>query len=311
MTDTVRVAAAQVAPAFLDLDASIEIACQWIAKAEEQGVQVLTFPETWLPGYPVWLDVAPGAALWNHPNSKTIFRRLMENCPTIPSPEIERLCVAAAKAKLTLVMGLQERVDRTIYNSMLYISHQGEILGVHRKLVPTYTERLLWGRGDGSTLLVFDTPVGRLGGLVCWEHWMPLARQAMHQQNELIHAAVWPSVNEVHMLASRHYAFEGRCFVIAAGSVLGRENFPADVALLDEMPGDGPFMTGGSAIIAPNAQIIAGPAGQEETLVVADIDPGLALEYSMTLDVAGHYARPDVFTLLVNEEPQVNVRAEK
>ena len=304
MTEPFLVAAAQVAPAFLDLEGCLEIACKWIAEAGKKGVRVLVFPETWLPGYPVWVDSAPEAALWNHPPVKAIYRRLVENCPEIPSPATERLCAAAAEAGLTLVMGLQERDGKTLYNSMVYISEEGELLGLHRKLVPTYTERLLWGRGDGSTLTVVDTPVGRVGGLVCWEHWMPLARQAMHQKRESVHAAVWPSVNEVHMLASRHYAFEGRCFVVAAGSVLRREHFPKGLELLEQMPGDGPFMRGGSAIIGPDGAILAGPAGEEETLVIAEVDPGRITEESMTLDVSGHYSRPDVFTLVVDERPR-------
>lgn len=302
MSEKIIVAAAQVAPAFLDLDACVDIACNWIAEAGKQGVRVLVFPETWLPGYPVWLDRTPEATFWNHPPAKEIFGRLMENSPRISSPAIDKLCKAAAKAKLTLVMGLQERDGNTLYNSMVYISEKGEILGKHRKLIPTYTERLVWGRGDGSTLTVVDTPVGRVGGLVCWEHWMPLARQAMHNQHELIHAAVWPSVVDVHMLASRTYAFEGRCFVIAAGSVLRREHLPSGFELLDAMPGDGILMFGGSAVIGPNARVLAGPVKNEEELVVAEIDPQLAVQESMTLDVSGHYSRPDVFTLIVNEE---------
>ena len=226
---------------------------------------------------------------------------LVQNSPEIRSPFIERLCSAAAEGRLTLVMGLHEKDGNTLYNTMIYISEEGQFLGSHRKLIPTYSERLVWGRGDGSTLTVVETPAGRLGGLVCWEHWMPLARQAMHDKHELIHAAVWPSVKELHLLASRSYAFEGRCFVIAVGSVLRREHLPRGLSLLDEMPGDGPFMTGGSTIIGPDAKILAGPVENEETLVIADIDPTIAIQESMTLDVSGHYSRPDVFRLIVDE----------
>lgn len=304
MNEPFLVAAAQLAPAFLDLDASVEKACQWISKAGEEDVKVLVFPETWLPGYPIWLDSSPEAALWGHTPTKEIFQRLFENSPEIHSPVIGRLSDAAAKARLTLVMGLHERDGHTLYNTMLYISEEGEFQGIHRKLVPTYTERLVWGRGDGSTLTVIGTPVGRLGGLICWEHWMPLARQAMHDKHELVHAAVWPSVNEAHLLASRSYAFEGRCFVVAAGSVLHRQDFPKNIALLETIAGDGPFMTGGSVVIGPNADILAGPVENEETLVIAEVDPSRAVRESMTLDISGHYSRPDVFTLLVDESPR-------
>ena len=295
MNSTFRVAAAQLAPVFLDLEASVAKACEWIAKAGADEVKVLVFPETWLPGYPVWLDNSPNAGLWDHAPAKEIYQRLVENSPEVPSPSVEQLCQAAKEAGVNVVMGLHERSGHTLYNSMLYISEAGEVQGVHRKLLPTYTERLVWGRGDGSSLIAVATPVGRLGGLVCWEHWMPLARQAMHDQRELLHAAVWPSVRETHLLASRAYAFEGRCFVIAAASILRREDLPEGLALLDEMQGEGPFQTGGSAIVAPNAEVIAGPIENEEQLVIAEIDPGQAIREQMTLDVSGHYSRPDVF----------------
>lgn len=304
MNEPYRVAAAQLAPVFLDLESCIDKACQWIAKAGQEDVKVLVFPETWLPGYPVWLDRSPNAAQWGYPPAKEIFQRLIENSLEISSPPIERLREAAAAARLTLVMGMHERDGNTLYNTMLYLSDEGEILGKHRKLVPTYTERLVWGRGDGSTLTVVDTPVGRLGGLVCWEHWMPLARQAMHDKRELVHAAIWPSVNEVHLLASRAYAFEGRCYVVAAGSLLRRADFPTGLTLLDDIPGDGPFQNGGSVVIGPNAEVLAGPAQDEETLVIAEVDPARAVRESMILDVSGHYSRPDVFTLLVDESPR-------
>lgn len=301
MTSKFRVAAAQIAPVFLDLKASVDKACEWIKKAGEEDVKVLVFPETWLPGYPIWLDTSPNAVLWDHQPAKELFQRLVENCPEIDSPEIRILCEAAAEAQTTVVMGLQEKDGSTLYNTMLYISDKGEILGKHRKLIPTYAERLVWGRGDGSTLTVVDTPVGRLGGLVCWEHWMPLARQAMHDKDELIHAAVWPSVGEAHLLASRNYAFEGRCFVIAVGSIIRKEDMPPGFELLDEMPGEKYFQNGGSVIIGPSAEILAGPVVNDEILLIAEIDPGIAIQGKFTLDVSGHYSRPDVFTLLIDD----------
>jgi predicted amidohydrolase len=302
MTASFRVAAAQLAPAYLDLEASLEIACQWIAAAGRQRIALLVFPETWLPGYPIWLDNSPEAALWDHKPTKLLFRRLYEHCPAIPSPAIQTLCTAAAEANLTLVMGLNERSGGTLYNSLVYISPAGEVLGIHRKLIPTFTERLVWGQGDGKGLIAVDSPLGPVGGLVCWEHWMPLTRQAMHEHGEVVHAAVWPSVKETHLIASRSYAFEGRCFVVAVGSVLTREHLPEGFTILDAMPGEGPWMTGGSAIIGPDAQILAGPLEKEEGLVVAEIDPGRVAEEKMTLDVCGHYSRPDVFNFSVNRK---------
>jgi predicted amidohydrolase len=301
VSDHFRIAAAQLAPAFLNLEACLEIACRWIAEAGQQEINLLVFPETWLPGYPVWLDNSPEAALWDHPPAKALFRHYYENSPEIPSPAIQTLCTAANDANLSLVMGLSERAGGSLYNSMIYISATGVLLGVHRKLIPTYTERMIWGQGDGSGLIAVNTPIGRVGGLVCWEHWMPLTRQAMHAQEEILHAAVWPSVKETHLIASRAYAFEGRCFVIAAGSILKREHLPKGYAVLDAMPGDGPWMTGGSAIIGPDAQILAGPVENEESLVIAEIDPGRVAEEKMTLDVCGHYSRPDVFNFSINK----------
>lgn len=304
MTEKFLVAAAQVAPAFLDLQGSIRIAEKWITEAGKRGVRLLVFPETWLTGYPVWIDTAPEAAIWDNAAAKAAFRRLFENSPAVNADEIARLRRSAEQARVNVIMGMNEKDGRTLYNSMLFISEGGDILANHRKLVPTFTERMIWGRGDGSTLSVVDMSIGRVGGLVCWEHWMPLARQAMHQKNEVVHAAVWPSVHDIHQVASRSYAFEGRTFVIAAGGILGRENLPEGLPILDSLPGD-QWLSGGSAIIGPNGRYIAGPADNTEQLLTAEVDPGLITEELMTLDVCGHYARPDVFKLTVNEGKQI------
>ena len=298
-----KVAAAQVAPAFLDLAGSVAIAERWIAEAGAAGVKLVVFPEAWLPGYPVWLDNAPAAAAWGSPDGKALYRRLFDNSPTLDCPEIAQICAAAKRAGVFVIMGMNEKDGRTLYNTLLYISEDGVITGKHRKLVPTYTERLIHGMGDGSTLTVVDSPtLGKVGGLVCWEHWMPLARQAMHGKHEVVHAAVWPTVSDLHQLGSRSYAFEGRTFVVAVGSVLRRAHLPppGTFALLDAMPGD-QFQSGGSAVIGPDGSYLAGPAGDEEGLVIAEVDPARCTEELMTLDVSGHYARPDVFHLHVDE----------
>jgi predicted amidohydrolase len=177
--------------------------------------------------------------------------------------------------------------------------------------MPTYTERMIWGVGDGSTLTVIDTPQGRIGGLICWEHWMPLLRAAMHEQQELVHVAQWPTVKEMNQVAVRQYAFEGQCFVVAAGSILARSQAicPGEAnSLLDEMPGDPGklLMRGGSGIIAPDGSYLAGPLFDEAGILTAEIRPSLAVQGRLLLDTCGHYSRPDIFRLAVNTEPREN-----
>ena len=306
--------AVQHPPVFLNLPASLDKAETLITQAAAEGAQLIAFGETWLTGYPVWLDEAPGAALWNSDPATAVFRQLFENSVEMGSPEVARLCQASKAANVTLVMGMHERAGGTLYNSILTIGPDGTMLNLHRKLVPTYTERLVWGRGDGSSLNVVESPVGKLGSLVCWEHWMPASRIALHQQQELIHIAQWPTVREMHLVASRHYAFEGQCFVIAAGCVLQKKDLAhLDLPLLQEIPGDGETLLqrGGSAIIAPNGDILAGPLHEQSGFVTAEIDPILAINGRLTLDTTGHYSRPDIFQLHINRQKQNNVINEK
>jgi len=297
-----RVAAVQATPVFLDREATIAKGCALIAQAGAEGARIIAFPEVWVAGYPVWLDNAPGAALWDHPPAKRAFARLVASAVTVPGPETARLGAAARAAGAYVVMGIHELGGGTLYCSLLYFGPDGALLGVHRKLMPTYQERMLWGQGDGGGLIVLDTPLGRLGGLCCWEHWMPLARQALHERGETLHVAAWPSVHEMHQVASRGYAFEGRAFVVATGTVLRRRDLPDDLELLRAIPGEpGDFLQrGGSAIIGPDGLYLAGPVWEEETIVYADVDPERAVEERLTLDVAGHYSRPDVFQFRVN-----------
>jgi predicted amidohydrolase len=312
----VRVAAVQAAPVFLDRDASVAKACRLIAEAGANGARLAVFPETWLPGYPVWLDVAPGAALWDHQPAKDAFVRLVANAVEVPGPTMDTLAGAAAEAGCAVVMGINERErgrpSGTLYNTIVYLSADGRLLGKNRKLVPTYTERLVWGQGDGSTLAVFDTQLGRVGGLVCWEHWMPLARHAMHVAGEQIHAALWPTVKDIHLVASRHYAFEGRCFVIAVGSVLRRGEVPEDLVIFEggAVDSDTYLLAGGSVIVGPDGRCLAGPLGTEEAILYADLDLGRIPAEHLTFDAVGHYGRPDIFTLTVNTEAQTHLNRE-
>lgn len=310
VTDKFIATAVQYPPVFLDLDRSVEKACHLINKASAEGASLIVFPETWLTGYPVWFDLVPGAALWGSEGADAIFQRLFSQSPTLTDPAIQKLCKAAKSSKAVIIMGLHERSGSTLYNTTLYINSNGKMLGHHRKLVPTYTERLIWGRGDGSTLKVYDTALGKIGGLICWEHWMPLARYTYHSQQEQIHIAQWPSVKTTHQIASRHYAFEGRCFVIAAGTVLHKDDLKhLALDLLDEIPDepDDLIMRGGSCIIGPDGSYLAEPVYNRPALISAEINLEMAISEKMTLDVTGHYTRPDIFTLQVNTEPQIDI----
>lgn len=314
-SETLKAAIVQVAPIPLDITAGIAAACEHVEAALDGGARLIAFGETFLGGYPIWLDEAPGAALWNHPGAKALHAILMREAITIGDARLAPLQELADKARAVVVIGAHERVRNSLYNTLLTLS-PGAVPLIHRKLVPTHGERLIWGRGDGSTLSVAQTSRGRVGGLICWEHWMPLVRAAMHHQCEQVHVAQWPTVRETYLVASRHYAFEGRCFVLAAGSVLSRDDLLAGAErvsanaaardLLGSLP-EGQLQFGGSVVIAPDASIIAGPASAGEAMLLADLDLSSIDQELAALDTDGHYARPDVFELRVDTRPKAGV----
>jgi predicted amidohydrolase len=298
----IRVAAIQAGPVYLDLNASIEKALSLMRQAAAQGANLVVFPETWLPDYPAWLDCCRDVALWDHEPTKRVFARLMENSVVIPGPIMDALGAAAREHQVVLNVSVHERVKEgpgrgTLYNTMLTFGADGALLNRHRKIMPTYTERMIWGQGDGASLKAVDTSVGRVGGLICWEHWMPLARHALHCSGEDIHIAAWPQVKEMNLVASRHYAFEGRCFVIASGAIMAARELPAELEPIESLRQnpDKLALNGGSAIIAPDGSLLAGPAFKEETILTADLDLSHIARESLTLDVTGHYSRPDIF----------------
>jgi predicted amidohydrolase len=296
---TVRVAAVQAQPAFLDLAGCLERLERWTARAAAAGARLVAFPETWIPGYPAWLDESPGAALWGDAGARAVYQRLFENSVELPGAAADRIAAAANAHGVALVVGVHERAGRTLYNTLLTFAPDGSLANHHRKLVPTYHERMLWGQGDGGGLAAPPVAGARVGGLICWEHWMPLARQVMHDAGEEIHVAAWPGVQDLHQVASRHYAFEGRCFVVAAGQILRLRDLPPELPVKADKAGDPDtlLIRGGSAVIAPSGRYVAGPVLDEETLVVADCDLGEIVREALTLDVSGHYARPDLFDL--------------
>jgi len=315
-----KVAIIQHAPIFLNIDESLKKAAALAEEAANHGAAVIAFPETWLPGFPIWLDFAPNAALWDHAPAKTLYRLLTENSLVLAGDRFNALLNIAKTTNTHLVMGAHELMGGTLYNTMLYIDRGAQTYQVHRKLVPTYTERMVWGRGDGSTLGILETEYGNIGGLICWEHWMPLARAAMHARHETLHIAQWPDVKDLHQLASRHYAFEGQCFVLAAGCVLSRKdiiegyhslNAPDNDALeiLQAFEGESEqlVLNGGSAVIGPDSSYIAEPVFDRSDIIYGVIEPQRMTEGRLAIDTSGHYSRPDVFQLEVNASPQSGI----
>ncbi|MBW3569961.1 MAG: carbon-nitrogen hydrolase family protein [Gemmatimonadetes bacterium] len=303
---SVAIVQAEVAP---DLDAALESTFALARSAAEGGARLVVFPETWIPGYPAWLDLSRDAALWDHAPVKRVYRRIAENSVVVDGPSGRRLREIAREVGATLVVGVSERVDRgagrgTLYNTLLTLGPDGALLNHHRKLVPTYTERLVWGGGDADGLAAVDTPAGRVGGLVCWEHWMPLARQALHECGEDVHVAVWPTAHEMHQVASRHYAFEGRCYVLAAGALMRASALPAELEVhAERVQGPGQWvLRGGSAIIGPDGRYVREPVYDEPAIIHAELDLGRCREEAMTLDVGGHYHRAELFDFGVRRD---------
>lgn len=305
MTSSLRVAVVQAEVA-ADLAAGLARTAALARDAADAGARLVVFPETWLPGYPAWLDVCRDAGLWDHAPVKAVYARMAADSVSVPGDACDALRSAARDANVTLVVGVVERVDDgpgsgTLYNTILTFGTDGALLNHHRKLVPTYTERLVWGPGDADGVRAVRAEGARVGSLVCWEHWMPLARQALHESGEDVHAALWPTVREMNQIACRQYAFEGRCFVLAAGSLMrasalppALEPHPALVTSPDQF-----VLRGGSAIIGPDGHYLVEPVYEETRTLVADLDLRRVREERMNLDVSGHYHRPDALSLTV------------
>ncbi|WP_379546414.1 carbon-nitrogen hydrolase family protein [Qipengyuania sp. DSG2-2] len=314
------VAVVQAAPIPLAIGDGIEQAVKLASEAIEGGAKLVAFGETFLGGYPLWLDEAPGAALWDHPGTRAMHRILLEQAVVAGDERLLPLQELCDTTGAVISIGAHERVRQSLYNNQMTFRPGLPVLD-HRKLVPTHGERLVWMRGDGSTLGVHQAEWGSIGSLICWEHWMPLARAAMHNLGESVHVAAWPTVREQYAIASRHYAMEGRCFVLAAGLVqtkaqvfdgLERAGGSTEARELVESIEADVLNKGGSFIAAPDARIVAQASEGEEILhAVLDLserDEGLA-----SLDTDGHYSRPDVFELSVDTRAKdgVNWKAEQ
>lgn len=304
-----RAAAVQAAPVFLDLDASVDKAVGLIAEAARHGAQMIAFPETWLPGYPwfIWLD----SPAWG----MQFIQRYHDHSLVYGSPQAERIAQAAKQQRIVVVMGHSEKAGGSLYMGQWIIGADGETIAKRRKLKPTHVERTVFGEGDGSHLAVHDTPLGRVGALCCWEHLQPLSKYAMYAQNEQVHIAAWPSFSlyrggahalgaEVNNAASQIYAVEGQCYVIAPCATVSPE-------MVKMLCGDDPvkqqlLLPGGgfARIYAPDGRLMHAPLPEDqEGLVYADLDLGMISLAKAAADPAGHYARPDVTRLVLDQTP--------
>jgi len=299
----IKAAVVQAGAIPFDLEASLAKAERLIAEAGRQACELVVFPEAYLSAYPKGQDYGVSIGV-RTPEGREEFRRYFDSSVQVPGPVTERLGKAAAQAGLHLVMGVIERDFGTLYCTVLFFGPDGSLLGKHRKLMPTAAERLVWGFGDGSTLPVYETAIGNLGAVICWENYMPMLRMAMYGKKINLYCAPTADDRESWLPTMRHIALEGRCFVLTSCQVLRRGDFPEDyVCQIDGTP-ESLLMRGGSAIIDPLGRVLAGPLFDEEGILTATLDMGEITRGKLDFDVAGHYARPDVFQLTVNEAPQ-------
>jgi nitrilase len=302
--EKVIVSIAQLTPVFLDREKTLEKAVSAIHEAAGKGARLIVFPEAFIPGYPEWVWMnAPGKKSLTNP----LFEDLLKNSISIPDEGTDKLCSAAKEAGIYVAMGLNERnseaSNSSIYNTLLYIDDTGHIAGRHRKLVPTSGERLVWAPGDGSTLESYDTPIGKIGGLICWENYMPLARYTMYATGVQIYVAPTWDHGEVWISTLRHMAKEGGMFVLGACMPMKVSDIPAKYEFRQQYEDTKEWINpGDSVIINPKGDIIAGPLHREEGILYAELDLSLIAHCKWSLDVAGHYARPDVFKFSVNRK---------
>lgn len=303
----VKVGLAQYAPVHFDKEATLQKLKDIIKNAASQKVQLLAVGETWLSGYPSWLDYSTNISQWDGPEMKNAFVQMFESSITVPGSETKEIAALAAKHSMGIVLGVNERVEKgpgngTLYNTVLIFNEHGKLSVHHRKLMPTFTEKLLYGLGDGGGLEATPIHGVRTGALICWEHWMPLTRQAMHNSGEDIHVALWPNVHEMLQMASRHYAFEGRSYVLAVGQIMKASDVPKGIKLTNDFKDpEKLLLKGGSCIIGPDGKFIIEPIFDEEKLIVADLNINKVYGERMALDTSGHYSRPDVFKFKVKK----------
>ncbi|MDQ3505458.1 MAG: carbon-nitrogen hydrolase family protein [Actinomycetota bacterium] len=302
MTEVVIAAAVQATPVFLDREATIDKVVDLTAKAAAEGAGLVVFPEAFVPTYPDWVWRTPA---WS---DRPLYEALAAQAVTVPSAATDRMGEAALAARAWLAVGVNEK-DRngaTLYNTLLYFAPDGTLAALHRKLVATGGERTIWGQGDGSTLTVLDTVFGRLGGLICWENYMPLARAALYARGLDVYLAPTWDTSDCWLATLRHIAKEGRVFVIGTNSFLRGSDVPVGLPGRDALyGGDEDYLSrGGTAIVGPDGTVLAGPLHDAEGILFAEIDVDVAKVSRREFDPIGHYARPDVFSLSVDVAPR-------
>jgi len=296
-----RVAAAQARPHWLDASATTKKVVGWLEEAAAQDVQLVAFPETFLSGYPFWLELT-GGARFNDAAQKRAYAAYLQAAVELDGPEIALITEAARDLGVFVYLGTTERATGsargTVFCTLVAIDPSAGVVSTHRKLMPTYEERLVWGQGDGHGLRVHRLGSTRVGGLNCWENWMPQARHALYAQGEELHVSVWPGNPRNTVDITRFIALEGRVFSLAAGGLISLADVPADFPLRTRLEESEvkDYCRGGSAIAAPDGTWIVEPVADEERLVVADLDLTLVAQERHNFDPTGHYSRPDVFS---------------
>jgi len=301
-TTTVRAAVVQAGAVPFDSDACVDKAVALIEEAAASEAKVIVFPEAFIGGYPKGLNygLVVGA---RDPAGREEFRLYFDAAIEVPGPQTQRLGKAAAAHACYIVIGVIERDGGTLYCTALFFGPDGKLLGKHRKLMPTALERMIWGFGDGSTLTVVDSPYGRIGSVICWENYMPMMRMAMYSKNVALYCAPTADDRDTWLSSMQHIALEGRCFVLTACQFIRKKDFPDSVRVSLGESSESVLMRGGSAIISPLGRVLAGPHFDGETILTADLDLNEIGRGKFDFDVVGHYSRPDVFQLTVNEAP--------
>ncbi len=303
-----RAAVVQAAPVAFDLPRSLEKAQGLAAEAARLGARLVVFPEAFLSAYPRGMDF--GAVVGSRSDEgREQFRRYWESSVDVPGPVVDALGRTSREHGIYLVIGVIERDGGTLHCTALFFSDTGAFLGKHRKIMPTGSERLVWGFGDGSTLPVYDTPYGKLGAVICWENYLPLLRATMYAKGIEIYCAPTADARDTWLASVRHIAVEGRCFVLSANQFNRRRDFPADYRSSFGEDPDAVVTPGGSCIVDPFGTFLAGPNREGEAILTADIDRAEVVRGKFDLDVVGHYARPDIFQLSVDERPKRPVGA--